>query len=454
MITSTVSKIQYNGNGSTTVFSFPYYFLENAHLVVTKTVISTGVDTVQVLTTNYTLTGAGNPAGGNVTMLVAPATGERLTIQRIAPQTQEVDYVNGDDFPAETHEMALDKLTMEVQQLQEAIARCIILSATDTSSSFILPPAAQRASKLLGFDSNGDLSLTSDAATEAAAAAASAAAASASEAAAAASAASASGSAVSAAASAASASAIAAGVLTTKGDLVTHNGSALVRLPVGANDTVPFADSAQSSGLAWKTIDLSTTRVTGTLPISKGGTNLTALGTALQQLRVNAGATALEYFTPSGTSGDIIVLEYRVASGTVGGSSANLSWVTRPINTEVADTGNLASIASNQITLAAGTYRIWVTTDGGRYLNAARLRLYNITNSTELVRGPNMAGEGNIDNASIGPATMFGRFTLAASKVLEIQQYSSVGQNNTLNLGSPQTVGEDEVYLTAILIKE
>jgi len=31
--------------------------------------------------------------------------------------------------------------------------------------------------------------------------------------------------------------------------------------------------------------------------ITKGGTGLTALGTALQQLRVNAGATALEYFT-------------------------------------------------------------------------------------------------------------------------------------------------------------
>ena len=38
---------------------------------------------------------------------------------------------------------------------------------------------------------------------------------------------------------------------------------------------------------------------------TKGGTGLTALGTALQQLRVNAGGTALEYFTPSAGSGDI-----------------------------------------------------------------------------------------------------------------------------------------------------
>jgi hypothetical protein len=39
--------------------------------------------------------------------------------------------------------------------------------------------------------------------------------------------------------------------------------------------------------------------------VAQGGTGLTALGTALQQLRVNAGATALEYFTPSAGSGDI-----------------------------------------------------------------------------------------------------------------------------------------------------
>jgi len=44
-----------------------------------------------------------------------------------------------------------------------------------------------------------------------------------------------------------------------------------------------------------------TITMAGTLAIANGGTGLTALGTALQQLRVNAGATALEYFTASGS---------------------------------------------------------------------------------------------------------------------------------------------------------
>ncbi|MGN6293781.1 MAG: hypothetical protein ACTHMV_13640 [Chitinophagaceae bacterium] len=42
----------------------------------------------------------------------------------------------------------------------------------------------------------------------------------------------------------------------------------------------------------------------GALPITQGGTGLTSLGTANQLIRVNSGATALEYFTPSYLTGN------------------------------------------------------------------------------------------------------------------------------------------------------
>lgn len=51
----------------------------------------------------------------------------------------------------------------------------------------------------------------------------------------------------------------------------------------------------------------------GTLPASKGGTGLTALGTVGQQLRVNTAGNALEYFTPTSTG--------TVTSVTVAGGS-------------------------------------------------------------------------------------------------------------------------------------
>ena len=60
-----------------------------------------------------------------------------------------------------------------------------------------------------------------------------------------------------------------------------------------------------------------------TIGISNGGTNLTSLGTANQLLRVNSGASALEYFTPTWTSntGTVTSVSMTVPTGlTVTGS--------------------------------------------------------------------------------------------------------------------------------------
>jgi len=56
-----------------------------------------------------------------------------------------------------------------------------------------------------------------------------------------------------------------------------------------------------------------TTGVTGTLATTNGGTGLSAIGTSLQVLRVNAGATALEYATISG--GDMVLANAQTNTG-------------------------------------------------------------------------------------------------------------------------------------------
>ena len=70
--------------------------------------------------------------------------------------TQEVDYITGDAFPAETHEEALDRLTMIDQQQEDQIDRAVKLQLGDETSSMELPVKATRATKMMGFDANGD----------------------------------------------------------------------------------------------------------------------------------------------------------------------------------------------------------------------------------------------------------------------------------------------------------
>ncbi len=48
--------------------------------------------------------------------------------------------------------------------------------------------------------------------------------------------------------------------------------------------------------------------ITSPLPVTQGGLALSSLGSALQQLRVNSGGTALEYFTPSASSSTFVGL--------------------------------------------------------------------------------------------------------------------------------------------------
>lgn len=133
-ISTTASRISHNGNGVTTAFSFPYRFLTNADLTVIK-VAANGTETTLVLNTDYTVTGADNDAGGTVTVGTAPLSGQRIVIFRSMGITQEVDYITGDSFPAETHERALDRLTMIAQQQQDAIDRSAKLSETSTADA-------------------------------------------------------------------------------------------------------------------------------------------------------------------------------------------------------------------------------------------------------------------------------------------------------------------------------
>lgn len=142
----------YNGNDSTTSFPVTFYFLADEHLRVILT-DAAGVSVDQVLTTDYTVTGAGAESGGTVEMVVAPATGEQLTILRDVPLTQLYDYIENDNFPAESHETALDKLTMIVQQQEEELDRVFTIEPAYAGTDIETVPLAD---SFLVWDDDGD----------------------------------------------------------------------------------------------------------------------------------------------------------------------------------------------------------------------------------------------------------------------------------------------------------
>ena len=111
----------HNGNGSATNFAYQFRILQDTDLLVIIRTNSTGAETTKTLSTHYTVAGAGDASGGSITFTSGnvPASGETVVIRRNVPQTQAIDYIANDPFPAESHEEGLDRATMTIQQMQE-----------------------------------------------------------------------------------------------------------------------------------------------------------------------------------------------------------------------------------------------------------------------------------------------------------------------------------------------
>ena len=163
-VSSTTVKNSYSGNGSTTQFAYGYKIFADSDLIVIIR-SAAGTETVKTLTTHYTVAGAGDASGGSITFTTGntPASGETVVIIREVPQTQAIDYIANDPFPAESHEEGLDRATMTTQQVQEELNRSIKLSRTNTmTSTEFTVGATDRANKILAFDSAGEISVTQE----------------------------------------------------------------------------------------------------------------------------------------------------------------------------------------------------------------------------------------------------------------------------------------------------
>jgi len=124
-VQSDISSIQYQGNSSTvTPYPVPFYFFDAGDVRVFL-LPDGGSETELIEGTDFTVTGAGNENGGEVTTAIAYDATNKLTIVREVDPTQLTVYDENDKFPAKSHERALDKLTMIVQQALRAVSRSL-----------------------------------------------------------------------------------------------------------------------------------------------------------------------------------------------------------------------------------------------------------------------------------------------------------------------------------------
>jgi len=146
-----LNNIQYTGNNSTSIaYCVPFYFFENDDLKVVVT-DQNGQDTTLQISSDYTVTGAGQTRGGNLTTTAPWPSTFKVTIYREIEATQTTVYEENANFPAKTEERALDKLTMLVQQLARKLSHTFRVRETDRP----LTEATKVADSLLGLGADG-----------------------------------------------------------------------------------------------------------------------------------------------------------------------------------------------------------------------------------------------------------------------------------------------------------
>ena len=126
----------YIGNGTAATFAFSFKVFQASDLEVVKLTVSTSTETTLALTTDYTVTlnaDQNSNAGGSITLVAgALAAGYNLVITSDIANLQQTDLTNQGGFYPEVITQALDRATIQIQQLQEGLDRSAQLPITSS----------------------------------------------------------------------------------------------------------------------------------------------------------------------------------------------------------------------------------------------------------------------------------------------------------------------------------
>lgn len=167
-ISATTSRGDFTANGTTGPYTIPFPLYSQADLKVIVSDASTNIDTVQVLTADYTFTSftqdnTGQCASPQITFVSAVPSGNHIAVILNPPGTQLTDIKNQGTFFASSHEVEMDKLALKDLSIQNSILGAVRIPLSEDPASFTmtLPRKALRLNQVLATDQNGNLTLLS-----------------------------------------------------------------------------------------------------------------------------------------------------------------------------------------------------------------------------------------------------------------------------------------------------
>jgi hypothetical protein len=174
-VTTLTNSVTYQGNGSTTNFTFPWAMPAGIPVAqigqYLNVFLVTGGITTQLTygnssanyqaSINAPVSPDPTPVGGTVTYNPSGGpipVGTTITIQRVNPLTQTTTFSNqGTALPTVT-ETTIDNVMMAIQDEANMAALDIVAPVTDPSGlNYTLPAVAARAQQVLGFDASGNV---------------------------------------------------------------------------------------------------------------------------------------------------------------------------------------------------------------------------------------------------------------------------------------------------------
>jgi hypothetical protein len=140
-------RIQYVADGIATAFTFPFAIFAASDLQVF-------VDGA-AQASGFAVHGAGDSGGGTCAFGTPPAAGSSVTLRRRLPIRRLSDFQENGVLRARVLNDELDYQTAAIQQLADDATRTLRFDPSDTAPAALLPAAAARAGRLLGFGIDG-----------------------------------------------------------------------------------------------------------------------------------------------------------------------------------------------------------------------------------------------------------------------------------------------------------